>query len=309
MLKQVMEIHDLLDQATVKGWDVLNLLNKRGLKVVSVKTIRGDKGSTDFVKATILGKEGKIRGGSAPTLGIVGRLGGVGARPERIGLVSDADGAVSALSCALKLADMQRKGDSLMGDVIITTHVCPNAPIKPHDPVPFMGSPVDMATMNRNEVDLAMDALLSIDTTKGNRIANFKGFAITPTVKKGYILRVSEDLLNLMEMVTGKLPRVVPITLQDITPYGNGVYHINSIMQPWIATDAPVVGVAITSEVPVPGCATGASHNIDIELASRFCIEVAKAYGRGKCSFYNIAEFRRLEELYGSLSHLRQLKK
>lgn len=309
MFKQVIEIYDLLDRATVKGQDVLNLLKKRGLEDLSLQKITGEKGSTDFIKIKIPGREGKTLRRNAPTLGIIGRLGGIGARPERIGLVSDADGAVTALSCALKLADMKRNGDSLLGDVVVTTHICPNAPTQPHQPVPFMDSPVDMTIMNRQEVTPEMDALLSIDTTKGNRVAKFKGFAITPTVKEGYILRVSENLLDIMEVVTGRSPRVVPITLQDITPYGNDIYHINSIMQPWIATDAPIIGVAITAEVPVPGCGTGASNCVDIELASRFCIEVAKAYGARKCSFYNQAEFQRLVELYGSMSHLGRLSK
>ena len=306
MFKQVIEIYDLLDRATVKGQDVLNLLKKRGLEDLSLQKITGEKGSTDFIKIKIPGREGKTLRRNAPTLGIIGRLGGIGARPERIGLVSDADGAVTALSCALKLADMKRNGDSLLGDVVVTTHICPNAPTQPHQPVPFMDSPVDMTIMNRQEVTPEMDALLSIETTKGNRVAKFKGFAITPTVKEGYILRVSENLLDIMEVVTGRSPRVVPITLQDITPYGNDIYHVNSIMQPWIATDAPIIGVAITAEVPVPGCGTGASNCVDIELASRFCIEVAKAYGARKCSFYNQAEFQRLVELYGSMSHLRR---
>jgi hypothetical protein len=309
LFKQVIEIYDLLDRATVKGQDVLNLLKKRGLEDLSLQKITGEKGSTDFIKIKIPGREGKTLRRNAPTLGIIGRLGGIGARPERIGLVSDADGAVTALSCALKLADMKRNGDSLLGDVVVTTHICPNAPTQPHQPVPFMDSPVDMTIMNRQEVTPEMDALLSIDTTKGNRVAKFKGFAITPTVKEGYILRVSENLLDIMEVVTGRSPRVVPITLQDITPYGNDIYHVNSIMQPWIATDAPMIGVAITAEVPVPGCGTGASNCVDIELASRFCIEVAKAYGARKCNFYNQAEFQRLVELYGSMSHLRRLSK
>jgi len=70
-----------------------------------------------------------------------------------------------------------------------------------HDPVPFMDSPVDIATMNKYEVDPAMDAVLSVDTTKGNRIINYRGFAISPTVKEGYILKVSEDLLDIMSIV------------------------------------------------------------------------------------------------------------
>lgn len=304
MLKQVIETIELLDSAYVNGEKVKELLLQRGLDKVEVKRINGEKGSTDFIKVLIPGKRGKTSGGGAPTLGIIGRLGGIGARPERIGLVSDADGAITAIAIALKLGDMIRNGDILDGDVIVATHICPNAPTQPHEPVPFMGSPVDMATMNKFEVDPQMDAILSIDTTRGNRIINVRGFAITPTVKEGWILRVSDDLLDIMGYVTGRMPAVVPITMQDITPYGNGVYHLNSILQPATATSAPVVGVAITAEIPVPGCATGASQAIDIELAGRFCIEVAKAFGRGKVKFYDEGEFKRLIELYGPMNHL-----
>ena len=304
MLKQVMEIYELLDSPTVTGEDVANLLRSRGLTDISVKTIKGEKGHTDFIKIRILGTDGKQRGGSAPTLGVIGRLGGVGARPEMTGIVSDADGAITALSVALKLADMKAKGDELWGDVVVATHICPNSPIMPHHPVPFMGSPVDIAVMNREEIDDTMDAVVSIDTTKGNRIAKWRGFAITPTVKEGWVLKVSDDLLDIMEITTGRLPRVCPITTQDITPYGTGIDHINSIMQPCTATDAPVLGVAITTETPVPGCATGASHVTDIEEASRFVLETAKAYGKGLCSFYDEEQWALIVQRYGPLKLL-----
>ncbi len=180
----------------------------------------------------IPGSAGKFAGGVASTLGIIGRLGGIGARPTRIGLVSDGDGAIAAIAAALELAEMQRKGDTLPGDVIVTTHICPNAPTRPHDPVDFMDSPIDDVTMNDNEVVPEADAILSIDTTKGNRIINHKGYALSPTVKEGYILRVAEDLLRIMEMTSGRPAVTFPITTQDITPYGNGVHHLNSILQP-----------------------------------------------------------------------------
>jgi hypothetical protein len=305
MLKQVMEIYELLDSPTVTGDEVADLLQKRGLTDISVKTIKGERGQTDFIKIRIPGTDGKQKAGSAPTLGVIGRLGGVGARPEMTGIVSDADGAITALSVALKMADMKAKGDDLRGDVVIATHICPNSPIIPHQPVPFMGSPVDIAVMNREEIDDTMDAVVSIDTTKGNRIAKWRGFAITPTVKEGWILKVSDDLLTIMEITTGRLPRVCPITTQDITPYGTGIDHINSIMQPCTATDAPVLGVAITTETPVPGCATGASHVTDIEEASRFVLETAKAYGKGLCSFYNESQWALIVQRYG---HLKQLQ-
>ncbi len=305
MFKQVIEIYDLLDRATVRGTDVVTFFKNQGVESIETKKITGKSRSTDFIKIIIPGTDGKTRRGLAPTLGIIGRLGGIGARPERIGLVSDADGAITALACALKLAVMQQYRDFLRGDVILSTHICPDAPTQSHEPVPFMGSPVDIATMNQYEVDSEMDAILSIDATKGNRIAKFKGFAITSTVKQGYILRVSEDLLDIMEVVTGSLPRVVPLSIQDITPYGNDIYHINSIMQPWLVTDSPVVGVALTTESPVPGCGTGASHCVDIEVAARYCIEVAKSFSEGQCRFYDPDEFIKIERLYGTMKHLR----
>ncbi len=309
MLKQVIEVMELLDSSHISGNDVREFLQGRGLKDIEVKTITGEKGSTDFIKIKVSGTQGKSREGSAKTLGVIGRLGGVGARPEQIGLVSDADGAIVAISLALKLADMQAKGDELDGDVVISTHICPDAPVQPHEPVPFMGSPVDTATMNREEVDPDMDAVLSVDTTKGNRVANWRGFAITPTVKEGWILKVSDTLLDIMGWTTGELPKVCPITTQDITPYGNELYHINSIMQPCTATDKPVVGVAITTQVPVPGCATGASHPTDIEEAARFTLEVAKLYGRGLCSFYDEEEWVNIVNRYGALKTLQTLGK
>jgi len=308
-LKQVIETHEFLDTPKIKKTEVAQFLRDWGLKKqeIELKEIEGEKGKTLFVKICIPGKKGKSKGGSSPTLGIIGRLGGIGARPAQLGLVSDADGAVTALATALKISSMREKGDYLEGDIIISTHLCPQAPIIPHHPVPFMNSPVSIAVMNQYEVDARMEAILSVDTTKGNRIINHRGFAISPTVKNGYILRVSESLLDIMQSVTGKLPVVFPITLQDITPYGNGVFHLNSIMQPSTATQAPLVGVAITSEVPVPGCATGANHLIDIESAVRFVLEVGKAWGKGKSEFYDKKEFQKLLNLYGPLDHLQTL--
>jgi len=305
-LAQTLQVFELLDSAHASGQTVVELLAPYSKVQVTVTKISGAKGSTDFVRIVIPGAAGKLAGGTAPTLGIIGRLGGIGARPTRIGLVSDADGAVAAVATALKLAHMQTQGDGLPGDVVVATHICPDAPTRPHEPVDFMDSPVDTEDMNEQEVSAEMDAVLSIDTTKGNRIINHKGFAISPTVKQGYILRVSDDLLRIMEMTSGRPAVTFPITTQDITPYGNGVYHLNSILQPSIATSAPVVGVAITSESVVPGCGTGASHEIDIAATIKFAVEVAKEFSRGTCKFFDADEYQLLQKLYGSLAHLQR---
>jgi len=255
-------MYELLDKPNASGEEVANFLRKKGAKEVVVEKIEGEKGSTDFIKVVIEGSNGKRKVGNVPTLGVIGRLGGLGARPEMTGFVSDGDGALTALSVALKLVQMHSNGDILKGDVIVTTNICPDAPTIPHKPVPFMDSSVGMETMNRLEVTEEMDAILSIDATKGNKVINTRGFAISPTVKEGYILKVSDSLLDIMMRTTGKMPKVFPLAQQDITPYGNGLYHLNSVLQPTTSTSAPVVGVAITSEVPVTGCATGATHPI-----------------------------------------------
>lgn len=308
LLKQIMEAYEVLDSSTVDGKAVEAYL--KSIKPdadVEVYELQGPKGTTDMVKVRIPGSKGKTRGGDAPTLGILGRLGGIGARPEMTGFVSDGDGALAAVACAAKLLDMQNKGDVLEGDIFISTHICPDAPTQPHDPVPFMGSPVEMAQVNQEEVSPELDAILSCDTTKGNRVINHRGFALSQTVKEGYILRASDDLLDLMQITTGKMPYVFPLATQDITPYGNDVHHLNSILQPATATDAPVVGVAITTETMVPGCATGASHFQDVEEAARFMIEVAKNFGRKKCRFYDEEEYALIQKLYGSMKHLQTL--
>ncbi|MNC29948.1 hypothetical protein D3C75_782160 [compost metagenome] len=65
-----------------------------------------------------------------------------------------------------------------------------------------------------------------------------------------------------------------------------------------------MVGLAITAQSMVPGCGTGASHEVDIASAVRFAIETAKEFTQGLCSFYNPAEFKRITELYGSMKVL-----
>jgi len=293
-LAHTLQVFEALDSAHASGQTVVNLLAPYARHVkVSVNTLTGPKGSTDLVRMEIPGTAGKQAGGTAPTLGIVGRLGGVGARPARIGLVSDGDGAVAAIAAALKLAAMREHGDALPGDVVLSTHDRRRR---------VFGH---MAAQNTGRAR-THGVLLRHRHAKGNRILNHKGYAISPTVKEGYILRVADDLVRIMEMTSGRHAVTFPITTQDITPYGNGIYHLNSILQPATATRAPTVGVAICAQSVVPGCGTGASDEVDIAATVRFAVEVAKEFTRGTCRFYDEAEYARLIELYGSLAHLQQ---
>lgn len=309
LLKHLIDLYDILDSPAASGVEVVSYLRSIDADCdAQTSILEGEKGATDMVRVYIPGKRGYAAGGNAPTIALLGRLGGLGARPERIGFVSDGDGALTALACAAKLVSMHARGDVLDGDVLVSTHVCPHAPTFPHKPVPFMGSPVSTADVNREDIGKdPVDAVLVVDTTKGNRIMNDRGFAISPTVKEGCILRVSEDLVSLAETASGRRARTFPLSMADITPYGNGLYHLNSILQPATATAAPVVGVAITTETAVAGCATGATHLADLDEAGTFMVEAAKAFGAGACSFYDDQEFDLFVKRYGSMAHLQTM--
>ena len=308
MLRHVLDILDLLDRPSADGASVAAHLHAYAPDLeIDVQEITGPGGSTDTMRIVVPGARGKRAGGDAPTLGIIGRHGGSGARPTKIGFVSDGDGAAAALSAASALARMRGQGDVLPGDVIVTTHVCPDAPTQPHEPVEFMGSPVGMQAMNAAEVHPEMDAIVSIDTTKGNRIVNHRGIALTPTVVQGWVMHVAPDLVSIYERVCGIPAVVLPLATADVTPYGNGAYHVNSILQPATATGAPVVGLAVTTVVPVAGSATGASHEVDVAMAARFAVEVAKDLPLGRARFYDTEQLDLLVRRYGPMTHLSTL--
>lgn len=298
-MKQVIDTIELLSSAHITGDAVAKVLRDAGDCEVEVTRLERDGAATDFLSIVIPGLDA-----SAPQLGIVGRLGGIGARPAVTGLVSDSDGAVVAIAAALKLMAMARQGDVMPGTVRIRTHICPRAGTRPHHPVPMMRSPFPMREMMSHEVDPRMDAILSVDTTRGNRLVNKRGVALTPVAKQGYLLRIPETMLDVMGWVSGELPVTLPLTTQDITPYENGLWHVNSLMQPTIVTDAPVVGVALTAQTTVPGCATGVTNAVDADVAMRFCIEIAKLYGQRTMTFFDDAEWAALQARYGSMAHL-----
>jgi len=303
MLSFVTAAVDLLNGADASGESVAAWLRTFGADVDLVR-LEGPSGRTDLVRAVIPGTEGRRAGGPAPTLGIIGRLGGIGARPHRLGLVSDADGAIVAIAVAAALARMRARGDALRSDVLVRTHISPHSPIIPHEPAAFVDVPVDRLALARAEVDAEMAAILSIDATRANRIVKARGFAITGTVKDGYILRPTVPMLDIVERVAGHAPAIVPLFTQDITPPGNGLHRINSIMQPATLTSAPVIGVALLSPVVTGGASTGVTDEHDLAMTGRFAVEVAKEFSNGMLPFYYEDEFARLVELYGALTHL-----
>lgn len=309
-LSQTMQVYDALSSAKVSGASITAMFDpfkNIGVKVETKETpfeqIPGQSAPTAGAAATFV--KISIPGGkkSARTLGIIGRLGGIGARPQQPGLVSDADGAIAAIATALKLAQMKLDGDSLPGDVIVTAHISSTVPInKRSDGVVFLGMPVKTETMNDYQIAPEMTAILSLDTSKGNRLTKQRGFSISPTVMQGVILPVSGDLVRIMEASTGKIARTFPVSQHDITPYHNKLKKFNSIMQPAIGTDKPVVGVAITAESVVFGDAFSASHETDIAEAVKFAVAVAYYYTNNDavnpCNFYDESQWTELETAF-----------
>ena len=105
LFKHLIELYELLDSPQASGAIVADYLKAIDPEcTVETYPLEGPKGTTDMVRVRIPGAHGKSNGGDAPTIGLLGRLGGLGARPERIGFVSDGDGALTALACAYHAA-------------------------------------------------------------------------------------------------------------------------------------------------------------------------------------------------------------
>ncbi|HWQ17937.1 MAG TPA: DUF1177 domain-containing protein [Sulfolobales archaeon] len=302
LASSIIRVIDILDSPSINEEDIEGLVKQCKNSSIEFERLKSEKGETLFTKIVFDFGRGR-------RIGVIGRLGGVGARPHVIGMVSDADGAIVALAVAEKLARMCSKGENLVGKYVITTHISPQAPVKPEKPVPMMDSPIDLDTMLSKEVDREAEAILSIDATKGNRVIKVRGFAITPVVRRGWILRPSDDVLDIYIWVAGRLPVLVPITMQDIVPYSTPVKHINSIVQPWLYTDSPVMGVAITSESVIPGSASGVTDLVSLEQASRFVLEVAKRFTPGSIEIYYEQEYKILTEIHGDLGSIMRTRK
>ena len=308
MLREVMDVLEFLEDAR-NGAEPFAALLSDGPQSVEITPFESDIGKTDFIKILFPGTSGKSGGGDAPTIGIIGSNGGLRLPGEYPGLASDADGCIVGLSAALRLARMRTRGQQLAGDVLISTHVCQQAHPAPHDPFPFVMSPLPSSEKHPRLVDERMDAILTPETCKGNKMISHLGFAVTPPVREGFIMRPHASILHIMEMVTGKEPAIFPITMQDVTPYEMGVHHICGMVLPSIFSNAPVVGVPLVTEIQTHPSATGTQQIMVLESATRFCIEVATSFGNGACEFYYPGDFEGMVENFGGMRGWQQEKK
>ena len=75
LIKQIIEVFDLLDSPHACGEEVKAYLQSKGEDDITVKTIRDGKYATDFIKIVIAGKNGRLTRGNCSHYGHCGAAG------------------------------------------------------------------------------------------------------------------------------------------------------------------------------------------------------------------------------------------
>ncbi len=291
--EQIIEIVDLLDQPDVDAEDVRAFFGSRGYDAVEIETTETESGLVDFLSFEFHGSNG----GESPTTGIVGLSEMDLIECKQKGISSYECGVLATLSAALVLVDMGEDESNLYGNVLLKTEM-----VRPK----LDAGKVWLAVESRCErlVDPTMDFVLSLGTVRDSRTNNSAGVAFSPTIKDGWVLPVSEDLVSIKNEVASCPTAVLPVTTQDITPYANELYHLSCVTQPATVTDAPVVAIAFTSGTRVAGKDISPVSAEEIDTAVRFVLEATKAYTSGCLKLFDPEEFDRLVRLYGTMSYL-----
>ncbi|ACP35317.1 protein of unknown function DUF1177 [Sulfolobus islandicus Y.G.57.14] len=290
MLKKLLEVIDILESE-----DPLQKIKEKLEGKVKYEEVKA--GEVTFIKAL-------YEGGGKDKVEILGRLGAIQMVGVNKGLVSDADGAIVSLTTLLELLNLREKGIELDLNVLFVTNLSVKAKLIPHKPFDFMVPLLGLDEALKVEVDPSASFVVSIDSTKGNRIAKFDDFAITHVVKDGYILKLHDNVIDIYNKVTGHEIYMVPLTTGDLTPLDYNVYHISTLISPWLYTDSPVIGIATVSKQVIPGYETGVLNIEMLEHASRFCIELLKYIENGGKMY----EEKELEELENRLGKSNLLK-
>jgi hypothetical protein len=288
-MKTLMEVIEILESK-----DPISNLEKECEKY-DIK-LEGKKiDNVAFIKAKIGKGEKKAE--------ILGRLGAIKVSNNK-GIVSDADGAIVSITSMIEWA---KNYSEIEGEAIFSTSISLNAKIIPHKPFNFMVPLVGLNEALEIEVDKEAQFLISVDSTKGNRIAKYNDFAISHIIKDGYILKISDEIIDIYEKVTEHEPYFVALTSGDLTPMEVNAYHISTFLTPWLYTESPVLGLATVSKYPIPGYETGVQNVLMLERASRFSIEVLKYYFSGG-KVYSEDELSSLKKSLGE-SQFIKLKK
>ncbi|BCU69782.1 DUF1177 domain-containing protein [Stygiolobus caldivivus] len=278
--------------------DVIGILESKS----PLETIRKRLENKVEYEETIVGEVPYIKavykGGGKDKIEILGRLGAIQMVNTNKGLVSDADGAVITLTTLFELLDLMDKGIVFDIDIVFVTNLATRAKLIPHRPFDFMIPLMGLDDALKIEVDPTASFILSIDSTKGNRLAKYDDFALTHVIKDGYILKLHDNVIDIYNRVTEHEIYMVPLTTGDLTPLDYNVYHISTLISPWLYTSSPVIGLATVSKQVIPGYETGVQNLIMLEHASRFCTELIKYLEKGG-KVYDENELMELESKLG----------
>lgn len=170
MLKTLMEVMDLIESR-----DPVDKIRSKieGRIKYEEKAVQ----DVTFIKA--------LYDGGGENVEILGRLGAIQMSGVSKGLVSDADGAIVTLTTLLELLNLRDKGIELKVNASFVTNLSMKASLIPHSPFKFMVPPVGLDDALKIEVDPKASIILSIDSTKGNRLVKFDDFALTHVIKDG----------------------------------------------------------------------------------------------------------------------------
>lgn len=302
MLKQGIEVFDLLTSAKVNSTRIVEYISSFGPCKAQVEGSCGPNGSYKTLKVTIAGTDGAISGGKSPTLGFVGQVGDQASSQSKNERIPDYIGTSIVLLTAAKILQMITSGNALRGDVILSAQIGSNTSTS----VSSENTTFQKEVPTHTEVSLVMDAVISIGSYRGAKIGYNKSIAISPTVKEGYILEISDDLWALAKKTNDVSPISLPLSQQDIIPCEKGLPQAHTILQPSRATSAPVVGIGIQNEM-------ASRHGLNtslferIESTGRFLVTVATAFTNNNCSLYDEHEFTILRTSYGDMSHFQHI--
>ncbi|MBB5254534.1 DUF1177 domain-containing protein [Sulfurisphaera ohwakuensis] len=284
ILKTLIDVIDILESK-----NPLEMIRKRLENKVEYEEIT--VGEVPYIKVL-------YKGGGKDKIEILGRLGAIQMVGTSKGLVSDADGAIITLTTLFELLDLMDKGVAFNIDILFVTNLATKAKLIPHKPFDFMVPLMGLDDALKIEVDPTASFILSIDSTKGNRLAKYNDFALTHVVKDGYILKLHDNVIDIYNRVTEHEIYMVPLTTGDLTPLDYNVYHISTLISPWLYTSSPVVGLATVSKQVIPGYETGVQNLTMFEHASRFCVELIKYLEKGG-KVYDENELMELESKLG----------
>ncbi|BFI75933.1 DUF1177 domain-containing protein [Sulfurisphaera ohwakuensis] len=284
ILKTLIDVIDILESK-----NPLEMIRKRLENKVEYEEIK--VGEVPYIKVL-------YKGGGKDKIEILGRLGAIQMVGTNKGLVSDADGAIITLTTLFELLDLMDKGVAFNIDILFVTNLATKAKLIPHKPFDFMVPLMGLDDALKIEVDPTASFILSIDSTKGNRLAKYNDFALTHVVKDGYILKLHDNVIDIYNRVTEHEIYMVPLTTGDLTPLDYNVYHISTLISPWLYTSSPVVGLATVSKQVIPGYETGVQNLTMFEHASRFCVELIKYLEKGG-KVYDENELMELESKLG----------